>query len=193
MDSKLIVGLGNPGTRYQWTRHNAGFMVLDRFSHVSGIQINRKCFSGVGGEGSWKGLRLFLLKPQTYMNLSGKSVAEAMRFYKIPVENLIVIHDDLDLSFGKAKIKQGGGHGGHNGLRSLISDIGNRDFVRIRIGIDRPIHGDPTDYVLGTFNKSEEQRLLQLLDGIVDMLECLLTEGLEKSMSKFNNRDLLSL
>jgi PTH1 family peptidyl-tRNA hydrolase len=191
MDAKLIVGLGNPGTRYQWTRHNAGFMVLDRLSHVSGIQINRKCFSGTGGEGYWKGIRVFLLKPQTFMNLSGKSVAEAMRFYKISVENVIVVHDDLDVPFGRAKIKIGGGHGGHNGLRSLVCELGSRDFVRIRVGIDRPLHGEATDYVLGAFNRNEEQRLLELLDGIIDMLECLLTEGPEKSMSKFNNRDLL--
>jgi len=191
MDAKLIVGLGNPGPRYQWTRHNAGFMVLDRLSSLSGIQVNRKSFAGLSGEGYWKGMRLFLLKPQTFMNLSGKSVAEAMRYYKISLDNLIVLHDDLDIPFGRAKIKMGGGHGGHNGLRSLVDELGGREFTRIRIGIERPRQGDASDYVLSPFNKEQENKLLQLLDGVIDILATLLTEGLSKTMSLYNSRDLL--
>lgn len=191
MSVKLIAGLGNPGSRYQWTRHNAGFMALDRLSHISGITLTKKSFSGLYGEGFWQGTRLILLKPQTYMNLSGKSVAEAVRFHKIPIEDLIVIHDDLDIPFGRAKLKSGGGHGGHNGLRSIISEIGSGDFIRIRIGVGRPIHGDVVDYVLSSFETEEKNELLAVLDGAVDMLSHFLDHGLEKSMSLFHNKDLL--
>jgi peptidyl-tRNA hydrolase, PTH1 family len=190
MAAKLIAGLGNPGSRYQWTRHNAGFMVLDRLSHLAGIPVTKKVFSGLCGEGIWQGERLLLLKPLTYMNLSGRSVAETVRFHKLSLEDVIVIHDDLDLPFGRVKLKKGGGHGGHNGLRSLLSELGSGDFTRIRIGIDRPSRGDVVDYVLTSFSGEESGRLPQLLDGAVDVLASLLGEGLAKTMTLFNNRDL---
>jgi len=190
MAVKLIAGLGNPGTRYLWTRHNAGFMVLDRLSHESGIPAVKKGFSGVYGEGWWQGERLLLLKPFTYMNLSGRSVAEAVRFHKLSLEDLIVIHDDLDIPFGRIKLKKGGGHGGHNGLRSLLAELGSGDFTRVRIGIDRPGRGDVVDYVLTPFRSEETVRLPLLLDGAVEAIESLLSVGLEKTMSLFNNRDL---
>ena len=189
MAAKLIAGLGNPGSRYQWTRHNAGFMVLDRLSHLAGIPITKKCFSGLCGEGTWQGDRVLLLKPLTYMNLSGRSVAEAVRFHKLSLEDVIVIHDDLDIPFGRVKLKKGGGHGGHNGLRSLLSELGSGDFTRIRIGIDRPSRGDVVDYVLTPFSREETARLPQVLDGIVDVLASLLGDGLAKTMSLYNNRD----
>ena len=190
MAVKLIVGLGNPGPQYQWTRHNAGFMVLDRLSHLAEIPVTKKGFSGLCGEGNWQGERLLLLKPLTYMNLSGRSVAEAVRFHKISLEEVIVIHDDLDIPFGRVKLKKGGGHGGHNGLRSLLSELGSGDFTRIRMGIDRPSRGDVVDYVLTPFSREETGRLPQLLDGAVDVLASLLVEGLAKTMSLYNNRDL---
>lgn len=191
MAVKLIVGLGNPGPKYQWTRHNAGFMVLDRLSHLAGITVTRKNFSGLCGEGNWQGERLILLKPQTFMNLSGRSVAEALRFHKLSVEDLIVIHDDLDIPFGRVKLKSGGGHAGHNGLRSLSQELGSGAFLRVRMGIGRPIHGDVVNYVLSNFSPEEMTGLPRLLDGVIDLLEMLVTEGLPKTMSLYNNKELL--
>lgn len=191
MAVKLIVGLGNPGPKYQWTRHNAGFMVLDRLSHLAGITVTRKNFSGLCGEGNWQGERLILLKPQTFMNLSGRSVAEALRFHKLSVEDLIVIHDDLDIPFGRVKLKAGGGHAGHNGLRSLSQELGSGAFLRVRMGIGRPVHGDVVNYVLSNFSPEEMTGLPRLLDGVIDLLEMLVTEGLPKTMSLYNNKELL--
>lgn len=192
MATKLIVGLGNPGSKYLWTRHNAGFMVLDRLARHAGIAVTRKSFTGLYGEGALQGERLLLLKPQTFMNLSGRSVAEAIRFHKLSLQDLIVIHDDLDIPFGRVKLKEGGGHAGHNGLRSLLQELGGGQFVRVRVGIGRPVHGDPADYVLGNFSRDEMTLLPRLLDGVVDLLQLYVVEGLPKAMSLYNNRDLLA-
>jgi PTH1 family peptidyl-tRNA hydrolase len=193
MAAKLIVGLGNPGAKYLWTRHNAGFMVLDRLAQLAGVAITRKSFAGQYGEGSWQGERLLLLKPQTFMNLSGRSVAEALRFHKLSLADLIVIHDDLDIPFGRVKLKEGGGHAGHNGLRSLMQELGSGQFVRVRIGINRPAHGDAADYVLSNFSRDEMTLLPRLLDGVVELLQLCITEGMPKAMSLYNNRDLLAV
>ena len=190
MAAKLIVGLGNPGPQYSWTRHNAGFMVLDRLSRTAGIPVTRKAFSGLTGDGNWSGERVFLLKPQTFMNLSGRSVAEALRFYKLSLADLIVIHDDLDIPFGRVRLKDGGGHGGHNGLRSLAQELGSSDYLRVRIGIGRPVHGDVVNYVLSNFVKDEMDGLMGVLDGALDALEMLLKEGLPKAMSIHHSKEL---
>jgi PTH1 family peptidyl-tRNA hydrolase len=192
MATKLIVGLGNPGSKYQWTRHNAGFMVLDRLSRRAGIPLTRKTFSGLYGEGNHQGERLLLLKPQTFMNLSGRSVNPALHFHRLSLQDLIVIHDDLDIPFGQVKLKDGGGHAGHNGLRSLQQELGSGQFVRIRLGIGRPVHGDAADYVLSSYSREEMEHLPRLLDGAVDLLELLLLEGVPKAMSLYNNKDLLA-
>lgn len=192
MATKLLVGLGNPGSKYLWTRHNAGFMVLDRLSALAGIPITRKSFSGLSGEGSFQGERLLLLKPQTFMNLSGRSVSEALHFHKLSLSDLIVVHDDLDIPFGRVKLKEGGGHGGHNGLRSLVQELGSGQFLRVRVGIGRPLHGDAANYVLSNFSQEETTGLPRLLDGIVDAMELLVREGLPKAMSLYNNKDLLA-
>lgn len=191
MDTKLIVGLGNPGPKYLWTRHNAGFIVLDRFAALAGITLTRKSFSGLCGEVEFKGNRLLLLKPQTFMNLSGRSVAEAIRFHKLTPADTIIIHDDLDISFGQIKCKADGGHGGHNGLRSLHQELGSGGYNRLRVGIGRPSHGDMADYVLSNFSKDELIALPQLVDGIVDALDMMITEGLPKTMSLYNNKILI--
>jgi len=191
MAAKLIVGLGNPGPKYLWTRHNAGFIVLDRFASLTGIAATRKSFSGLYGEGEFKGNRLFLLKPQTYMNLSGRSVAVALRFHKLAPCDLIVIHDELDIPFGQIKLKADGGHGGHNGLRSLHQELGTGDYNRLRIGIGKPLHGNMADYVLTNFGKDEMNYLPRLVDGIVDALEMLIVEGMPKTMSLYNNKNLI--
>ena len=190
MATKMIVGLGNPGLKYQWTRHNAGFMVLDRLTDVSGINVTKKKFSGFYGEGDWLGQHILLLKPQTFMNLSGRSVAEALRFHKLSVRDLVVIHDDLDIPFGRVKLKEGGGHAGHNGLRSLVTELGGGGFVRVRVGIGRPAHGDAADYVLGNFAKPELVQLSGILDNIIDLLELYIREGMSKAMSLYNSREL---
>jgi PTH1 family peptidyl-tRNA hydrolase len=192
MATKLIVGLGNPGPKYLWTRHNAGFIVLDRFAHLAGIPVTRKSFSGLYGEGNWQGNRVLLLKPQTFMNLSGRSVAEALRFHKLSPSDLIVIHDDLDIPFGQIKLKEGGGHGGHNGLRSLHQELGTNGYLRLRVGIGRPARGDMADFVLSNFDRGEMTALPQLVDGIVDGLESFIRDGLAKTMSLYNNKDLLA-
>lgn len=191
MATRLIIGLGNPGPKYQWTRHNAGFMVLDHLSRTMGVSVAKKSFSGLYGEGSWHGDRLLLLKPQTFMNLSGRSAAEALRFHKLTLSDLIVIHDDLDIPFGRVKIKEGGGHGGHNGLRSLMQELGGGGFVRIRIGVGRPVRGDAADYVLANFSPAEMADLPVLLDGVVNLLGELVRNGLARTMSLYNNKDFL--
>jgi PTH1 family peptidyl-tRNA hydrolase len=161
-------------------------MVLDRLSRLAGISVTRKAFSGLTGDGNWAGERVYLLKPQTFMNRSGRSVAEALRFYKLSLPDLIVVHDELDIPFGKVRLKEGGGHGGHNGLRSLAQELGSPAYARVRIGIGRPLHGDVSNYVLGNFPKPEMDALLEVLDGAVDALEMALREGMPKAMSIFN-------
>lgn len=165
-------------------------MVLDRLADLADISVTRKAFNGLCGEGRWQGERLFLLKPQTYMNLSGRSVAAALRYYKLSPADLIVIHDELDIPFGQVKIKEGGGHGGHNGIRSLMTELGNGEFVRIRVGIGRPPKGDPVKYVLTPFSKDEATVLPRVVDGICDLLGLLLREGVLKAMSLYNRKDL---
>jgi peptidyl-tRNA hydrolase, PTH1 family len=192
MAAKLLVGLGNPGPKYLWTRHNAGFIVLDRFAQLAGIPLTKKSFSGLYGEGNHRGERLLLLKPQTFMNLSGRSVTEALRFHKLTCADLIVIHDDLDIPFGFVKVKEGGGHGGHNGLRSLMQELGGGQFVRVRVGIGRPAHGDVVNYVLTNYGAEEMVGLPRLVDGVVDLVEQLLVDGVAKTMSLWNNKDLLA-
>lgn len=191
MATKLIVGLGNPGSKYQWTRHNAGFMVLDQFCRDSGIAVTRKNFSALFGEGSLQEERLLFLKPQTFMNLSGRSVNPALHFHRLSLQDLIVIHDDLDIPFGRIKLKEGGGHAGHNGLRSLIQELGGGQFIRMRIGIGRPLHEDAADYVLNNFTKEELALLPRILDGAVDLLKLVIIEGVRKAMSLYNGKELL--
>ncbi|HWI40975.1 MAG TPA: aminoacyl-tRNA hydrolase, partial [Verrucomicrobiae bacterium] len=171
---KIIAGLGNPGPTYHGTRHNAGFMVLEQLSRLAGCSIDRKKFSALYGEGSWCGERVVLLQPQTYMNLSGRSVAEALRFYKLGITDLIVVHDELDLPFGQIRLKQGGGHGGHNGLRSIIADTGSAEFLRLRFGIGRPPRGTTEKYVLSPFGKEEAGFVPHVVEGACEALEMLL-------------------
>ncbi len=191
MSMHIIAGLGNPGSHYQWTRHNAGFLFLDRLAHLENVSITRKSFSGLAGEWSRANCRHILLKPQTFMNLSGRSVMQALQFYKLPLSQAIVVHDDLDLPFGTVRLKQGGGHGGHNGLRSIMEQLGRGDFIRLRVGIGRPLHGDTVNYVLGTMPPEQMEVLPRILDGGLEMLEMLLDQGLPKAMSLFNNRNFL--
>lgn len=163
---KLIVGLGNPGSRYADTRHNIGFMAADAIAQAHGFGPFRAKFQGMLAEGRLGGDKAWLLKPETYMNLSGQSVGEAMRFFKLAPGDIVVLHDELDLSPGKLRAKVGGGHAGHNGLRSLIGHIG-QEFARIRLGIGHPGDRDRvSDYVLSPFAKADQDWLAALLDAV---------------------------
>lgn len=191
MKTVIIAGLGNPGPKYQWTRHNAGFLFLERIAQLEGLSITRKQFGGLTAEWERNGTRLILLKPQTFMNLSGRSIMPALQFYKAHPEQLIVVHDEIDLPLGVARLKQGGGHGGQNGLRSIMELLGRGDFTRLRLGIGRPLHGDVTNYVLGTFTPPEMEIFSRVLDGALEMLETALDEGVPKAMSLYNNKSYL--
>lgn len=191
MKTVIIAGLGNPGPKYQWTRHNAGFLFLERIAQLEGLSVTRKQFGGLTAEWERNGTRLILLKPQTFMNLSGRSIMPALQFYKAHPEQLIVVHDEIDLPLGVARLKQGGGHGGQNGLRSIMELLGRGDFTRLRLGIGRPLHGDVTNYVLGTFTPPEMEIFSRVLDGALEMLETALDEGVPKAMSLYNNKSYL--
>ncbi len=165
---QLWVGLGNPGAKYAGNRHNIGFMALDRVAENHGFAPWRKKFQGQLSEGKLGSEKVVLLKPETFMNLSGQSVGEAMRFYKLSPADVVVFHDELDLAPGKARVKQGGGHAGHNGLRSIHQHIG-ADYGRVRLGIGHPGHKDRVaGYVLSDFAKADQDWLDDLLRGISD-------------------------
>ncbi|MEP4036478.1 aminoacyl-tRNA hydrolase [Pseudophaeobacter sp.] len=165
---KLFVGLGNPGAKYARNRHNIGFMALDEIATDHGFSPWKSKFQAQLCEGNLGGVKVTLLKPQTFMNLSGQAVGEAMRFYKLTSEDVTVLHDELDLAPGKCRVKQGGGHAGHNGLRSLHSHIG-ADYGRVRLGVGHPGHKDAVaGYVLRDFPKADEAWLDDLLRGISD-------------------------
>lgn len=161
----LLVGLGNPGSKYEYNRHNVGFMAIDRIAQDYGMADKfRKKYQGEAAEGSIAGQKVLLLKPMTYMNLSGQSVLPAAQFYKIPTENIIVFHDEIDIDPNTVRIKKGGGNAGHNGLKSIQAQMGTPDFWRVRIGVGRsPFGGDVSNFVLGDFNKEEAIWLEPLL------------------------------
>lgn len=183
----LIVGLGNPGREYKDNRHNLGFMLVDRLSvrlDARGVKVQSKAIVITT---PYNGKKVILAKPQTYMNLSGQSVQGLLRFYKLPLENLLVAHDDLDLPFATLRLRPGGGPGGQNGVASIIHQLGTQDFARLRIGIDRPPgRMDPAAYVLQDFPSSELIGLSQILDRAADAALTWVDEGADKAMNKFN-------
>ncbi|TYP51664.1 aminoacyl-tRNA hydrolase [Thermosediminibacter litoriperuensis] len=181
----LIVGLGNPGSEYEETRHNVGFMVLDRLAAELGIKVDRIKFKGLFGEGVYEGEKLLLLKPMTYMNLSGQSVIEAMKFYKIPPENLVVIYDDMDLPVGRLRIRGSGSSGGHKGMESIIYLIASDGFPRIRIGIGRP-PGDVVDHVLGRFEPGERKKIETVIGAAVEAALTIVRHGVQEAMNRYN-------
>ena len=174
-DLILLVGLGNPGPSYSGHRHNIGFMAVDEIARAEGFPAWRSKFQGQVAEGRIGAKRVVLLKPMTYMNESGRSVAEAARFLKVPVADVIVIHDELDLAPGRCRVKAGGGHAGHNGLRSIHAHLG-ADYARVRIGIGHPGHKDAVSgHVLHDFSKAEREIIDPVLDGIADGVAKLVT------------------
>jgi PTH1 family peptidyl-tRNA hydrolase len=190
---KLIVGLGNPGTEYAATRHNIGFMVVSLLAGRNGISLKRKGHQGFYGTGRIAGEEATLLLPQTYMNRSGASVASAYQSLGVEPGDLVVVHDEIDLDFGCVRIKTGGGHGGHNGLRSIAGVLGETGYHRLRMGVGRPpAGGDVSGFVLSRFNVSERKQLQNYIDSAVDALELLVQKGAAEAMSRYNNRDLLT-
>lgn len=166
---RLIVGLGNPGKKYEETRHNAGFMVIDELLNRYQLELNKKKFKGSYAMEIIEGEKAILLKPETYMNLSGESLRPLMDYYQIEKEDILVIFDDLDLPAGKIRLRQKGGHGGHNGMRSIIDQLGTKDFNRIRVGIGRPDGPMPVvDYVLGRFSKEEQEKVQTSIEDAAD-------------------------
>ena len=186
----LVVFLGNPGPKYNGTRHNAGFMAADAMAAKRGVRIDRVRFKALTGELSLGGEKLLLMKPQTYMNLSGEAVAQAARFYKIPPERVIVVSDEVALSVGRMRIRSSGSAGGHNGLKSIIACLGSDQFPRIRLGVGSPPHPDydMADWVLGVFRDQDAEDMAALFAKVSDAVECYITEGPEKAMNKFNQR-----
>ena len=186
-NSFLIVGLGNPGREYRSTRHNAGFMVIDALCEAFSVRLSRLQSKALVGTGVFDGKKIILAKPQTFMNLSGQAVSSLMRFYKIPLGQLLVIHDDLDLPVGTLRMRPGGGSAGQKGLTSIIGQLGTEEFPRLRIGIGRPPgQMDPVDYVLEDFWGSEKELLPHLLLRAVEAVKDYLQFGLEHAMNGFN-------
>ena len=182
----LVAGLGNPGREYERTRHNAGWLVLDELARRHSGSWRSK-FSGSLAEIRLGDLRLALLKPETYMNDSGRSVGAAVRFFKVEPDQVLVVHDDVDLEAGRLQARAGGGLAGHNGLRSLAQHLGSQDFLRLRIGIGRPGRGDPrpvADYVLSDFEPADDAEAL--VARAADAVEALDAEGLERTQARFN-------
>jgi peptidyl-tRNA hydrolase, PTH1 family len=190
----LVVGLGNPGGEYASTRHNAGFMVVDELARRFGVTVDREKWQAYSGQLSLWGDKICLLKPDTYMNLSGKAVARYVDFYKALPKQILVVHDDLDMASGRVKLVAGGGAGGHNGIRSLVEYLGTRDFLRLKLGIGRPGQGGvyagiPVEkYVLAPFSSDEMGTLEKNIDLIETGLEYLVRDGLAKAMNLLNTK-----
>jgi peptidyl-tRNA hydrolase, PTH1 family len=183
----LIVGLGNPGREYKDTRHNIGFLTIDAMACVLGVKLTKVQNKAIIGIGKINGSRVVLAKPQTYMNLSGQAVVGLMNFYKVPKENLIVIHDDIDLPFGTIRIRPKGGSAGQRGLGSTIDKLGSQDFARMRLGVGRPPgQMDPKDYVLQRFSKDEAEFLRVFLEKGCEAVKEFVQNGLEAAMNKYN-------
>jgi peptidyl-tRNA hydrolase, PTH1 family len=183
----LIAGLGNPEARYEGTRHNVGFEVADALAERAAIALSEKKFKARLGRGRLAGSECLIMKPQTYMNLSGESVGPALGFFKLTTDRLIVVHDDLDLDLGKNRLKQGGGHGGHNGLRSLMQHLPDASFIRIRMGIGRPPPGwDPADFVLAKFTSAERKVAEKAVADAADAIEAIIKDGLSRAMNVYN-------
>jgi PTH1 family peptidyl-tRNA hydrolase len=184
---KLICGLGNPGNKYKYTRHNVGFLLLDLVSDDEGFSFSKdKKFKGQSYKGKLEGEDTLFMKPETFMNLSGDSILPSVSFFKLKVEDVIVIHDDVDLPFGTVKVKLGGGTAGHNGLKHIVSRIGN-NFIRIRLGVGRPTPPlETADYVLQNFSREEVSALPEILDRANTSLRLIMTKGVKEAMNEVN-------
>jgi PTH1 family peptidyl-tRNA hydrolase len=187
-DRFMVVGLGNPGPKYAATRHNAGFLVVDLLAERIGGRFKAHKGRADVVEGRVAGVRVVLVKPKAFMNESGGPIVSISRFYKVPVESICVVHDELDLPYGALRLKRGGGDGGHNGLRSTTAALGSKDYARVRFGIGRPPgRQDPADYVLREFAAAERKDLGFHIDRAADAVETLLSGGLEAAQNQYND------
>ncbi len=186
---KVIVGLGNPGVYYGKTRHNIGFQVVDRLAEINHILISTKRNKSLYGTGWIDAERVILVKPMTFMNRSGEAVKKTLHFFQVGSEDLIVIHDDLDLLFGRLRFKLRGSDGGHQGVRSIIEVMGKNSFLRLKVGIGRPPQGmDPTEYVLTSFDKIQHSHLDEVISRAAESIKVVLLEGIETAMNRFQKR-----
>ena len=187
---RLVVGLGNPGARYENTRHNAGFMATDKIARDFNIPFDKRKFDCDFGRGHIENVEVLLAKPMAYMNRCGPPIQKLAHFFRIQSKGMVVIHDDIDLVFGRLKIKEKGGHGGHNGIRSLMDAFGGGDFVRLRIGVGRSELGDNvTDHVLGKFSVQNAEALTRIISGTRDAVVTVLCKGTKAGMNLFNGKD----
>ena len=185
---RILVGLGNPGAKYERTRHNLGFRIARLAAEKLGVELDQTRWNAVLGTGRTKGEQIAIVLPQTFVNLSGESVGHAARFWKVEPAELVVAHDDLDLALGRVQVKVGGGDGGHNGLKSLRQHLGP-DFVRVRAGIGRPPQGwDPADFVLARFGEEEEKVAEEMVPIAAEAAVAALLEGAKAAMNRFNRR-----
>lgn len=186
---KLVVGLGNPGGKYAATRHNVGFRVIDELARRHGIDVSRAGFGGLTGKGSIGAQQALLLKPGTFMNLSGRAVREAMTFYKLELADLLVISDDMALPLGRLRLRKGGSAGGHNGLASIIAELGSDAFGRLRIGIEQVAGERMVGHVLSPFSRQEEEVIGPAVVKAADAVECWLAEGMDTAMNRYNKSE----
>ncbi|MBI9048547.1 MAG: aminoacyl-tRNA hydrolase [Anaerolineaceae bacterium] len=185
----LVAGLGNPGREYKQTRHNIGFMVAEQLSGDVSVPMGKVQARAIIGIGKYSDAKIILARPQTYMNRSGESVKSLLNYYKIPIDQLIVIHDDLDIPFGAIRIRKQGGPGGQKGIKSIIDHLGTQDFVRLRMGIDRPPgRMDAADYVLQRFSRAEEEHLSQFITQASLAVQSILNDGVDQAMNEYNGQ-----
>ncbi|MEG1870586.1 MAG: aminoacyl-tRNA hydrolase [Peptostreptococcaceae bacterium] len=184
----LVVGLGNPGDRYDKTRHNVGFDVVNLCEREYNFVINRTKFKGIYGETTIGNEKIIFLKPQTFMNLSGESVRSIVDFYKIPVDNIIVVYDDISLEVGRLRIREKGSAGGHNGMKNIIANLGTETFPRIKVGIGQPTY-DLIEFVTGRFSSGDREIVEKVFSAVADAIEVMVTKGTNEAMNKFNSFD----
>lgn len=184
----VIAGLGNPGKKYENTRHNMGFITIDQLAEKHNIKVDKLKFKALVGEGRIAGQKVLLVKPQTYMNLSGESIREVMNFYKLEPENLIVIYDDIDIEAGALRIRKFGSAGTHNGMKSVVYQLQSDRFPRIRLGIGSQKKGDLVNFVIGGFSKEEVPALEGAVNHAVLAIECIIEDGIDKAMNQFNTK-----
>lgn len=186
---QIIVGLGNPGRRYERTRHNAGFLAVDELARSLRFALTQEKYHALVWRGTIGDREALLAKPQTFMNESGRSVGAMLRYTTATIRDLIVVHDELDLPLGTVRVKTGGGHGGHNGLRSIIDHLGSPDFIRVRVGINRPPEGwDTADYVLAPFLPGEQRPAEDAFAKAAEAVLAVMRDGLTRAMNGFNKR-----
>lgn len=186
----LVVGLGNPGSQYEATRHNVGFRAVDALAKEAGVKIDRAKFQALTAQATVGGVRVLLMKPQTYMNLSGVAIKQAADFYKVPPERVLVLFDDIDLDVGRLRIRRNGSAGGHNGIKSIISSLGSQEFPRIKIGVGAKPHPDYdlADWVLSRFTLAEQKLLDPAIEHAAEAVPVIFTQGIERASSRFNRK-----